>query len=108
MTLKIAKIPVCALLDSGSTHSFVNPAVLQGASFKLTQTAPMILKVANGARMVTDTQCEALQFSIQGYQFDKDVRVLDVSGDDMILGLDWLTSLGPMKIDWGKHRVCTW
>jgi hypothetical protein len=28
--------------------------------------------------------------------------VLDVQGYDMILGIDWLTNLGPMKIDWGR------
>jgi hypothetical protein len=34
-----------------------------------------------------------------------DRRVLDVQGYDMILGLDWLTSLGPMKIDWGNGCI---
>ncbi|KAJ1703813.1 hypothetical protein LUZ63_003592 [Rhynchospora breviuscula] len=102
---QIGTIPVCALLDSGSTHSFVNPNVLQELECNLIQTAPMVVTVANGARMVTDLQCEALQFSIQGHTFEKDVRVLDVTGYDMILGLDWLTSLGPMQVDWGAGRI---
>ncbi|KAJ3687882.1 hypothetical protein LUZ61_017046 [Rhynchospora tenuis] len=102
---KIGNVPVCALLDSGSTHSFVNPNVFQEVECNLIQTAPMVVTVANGARMVTDLQCEALQFSIQGHTFEKDVRVLDVTGYDMILGLDWLTSLGPMQVDWGAGRI---
>ncbi|KAJ3687260.1 hypothetical protein LUZ61_016424 [Rhynchospora tenuis] len=102
---QIGNVPVCALLDSGSTHSFVNPNVLQEVECNLIQTAPMVVTVANGARMVTDLQCEALQFSIQGHTFEKDVRVLDVTGYDMILGLDWLTSLGPMQVDWGAGKI---
>ncbi|KAJ4814811.1 polyprotein [Rhynchospora pubera] len=102
---EIGSTPVCALLDSGSTHSFVHPDVLQGVQPKLIQTAPMIVTVANGAKMVTDLQCEALQFSLQGHTFERDVRVLDVQGYDMILGIDWLTSLGPMTVDWGAGQL---
>jgi Retroviral aspartyl protease len=99
---EINQIPICAVLDSGNTHSFVHLSVLQENKIKLTQTIPMVVTIANGARMVTDLQCEALSFSIQGHTFTKDVRVLDVQGYDMILDIDWLIKLAPMKIDWGK------
>jgi Retroviral aspartyl protease len=102
---EIEQIPVCALLDSRSTHSFVNPTVLQGKKVRVVQTISMVVTVANGARMITDLQCEALQFQLQGHEFERDIRVLDVRGYDMILGLDWLTSLDPMKIDWGKGSL---
>jgi Retroviral aspartyl protease/Reverse transcriptase (RNA-dependent DNA polymerase) len=102
---EIDKVLVCALLDSGSTHSFVNPSVLNKKGFKLVQTTPMVVTVANKAKMVTDLQCEGLNFKIQGHEFKKDVRVLDVQGYDMILGIDWLTQIGPMRIDWGKESI---
>ncbi|KAJ3687784.1 hypothetical protein LUZ61_016948 [Rhynchospora tenuis] len=102
---EIGNLPVCALLDSGSTHSFVHPSVIQEVQPKLIQTVPMIVTVANGAKMVTDLQCEALQFCIQGHPFERDMRVLDVQGYDMILGIDWLISLGPMNIDWGVGSI---
>jgi Retroviral aspartyl protease len=75
---EIRKLPIYALLDSGSTHSFVNPTVIKGNEHHLTHTIPMIVIVANRARMVTDQQCKALQFSIQGHNFEKDMRVLDI------------------------------
>ncbi|KAJ4807434.1 polyprotein [Rhynchospora pubera] len=55
--------------------------------------------------MVTDTRCKSLQFSIEGHDFVKDVRLLSIPGYDMILGLDWLMELGPMNVDWGKGRL---
>ncbi|KAJ1700970.1 hypothetical protein LUZ63_000749 [Rhynchospora breviuscula] len=96
---QIGIVPVCALLDGGSTHSFVNPNVLLlGGRVQPDTDCTHGGTVAIGARMVTDLQCEDLQFSIQGHTFDKDVRVLDVTSYDMILGLDWLTSLEPTAL----------
>ncbi|KAJ3684022.1 hypothetical protein LUZ61_013186 [Rhynchospora tenuis] len=74
----IAKIPICALLDSGSTHSFVNPEVIKGLNIPITKTNPMIVRVANGERMVTDTSCQSLKFSLQGYEFEKEEVKLKV------------------------------
>ncbi|KAJ4807897.1 polyprotein [Rhynchospora pubera] len=98
----VGSIPICALIDSGSTHSFVNSTVLQGQQFPITKSTPMTVVVANGHKMVTETSCNALKFSIQGNEFKKDMRILDVKGYDLILGFDWLTELGPMLIDWKK------
>ncbi|KAJ4810364.1 polyprotein [Rhynchospora pubera] len=96
---------VDALVDSGSTHSFVNPEVLHSQSFLVSKNTPMAVMVANGNKMVTDLECKALKFSIQGHEFQKDMRVLDVKGYDLILGLDWLTEMGPMMVDWGTGSI---
>jgi Retroviral aspartyl protease len=95
----IGTIPVFALIDSGSTQSFVNPAVLHTQKHSVISTNSMIVMVSNGERMVTDSKCEVLQFFIQGIEFHHDMRILPVKGYDVILGLDWLSKLGPMRID---------
>jgi Retroviral aspartyl protease len=46
---EINQMSICALLDSGSTHSFVNPTVLKEQELKVVQIAPMIVTVANVA-----------------------------------------------------------
>jgi Retroviral aspartyl protease len=97
---QIGRQPVFALIDSGSTHSFVNPQVLHSESHKIAQTNPMVVMVENGSKMVTDSTCQSLQFNIQGYEFCHDLRLLPVQGYDVIFGLDWLAKLGPMHIDW--------
>ncbi|KAJ4755941.1 polyprotein [Rhynchospora pubera] len=98
----VGSTPVCALVDSGSTHSFVNPDVVHSKSFKIAKTAPMAVVVANGNKMLTDAECKGLKFSIQGKEFIKDMRLLNIKGYDIILGLDWLTERGPMLVDWKK------
>ena len=80
-------------------------AVIANLNLPVVKTSPMVVMVANGAKMVTDTKCEALQFSLQGEEFTKGVRFLEVQGCDMILGIDWLVSLGPMMVDWGRRKL---
>jgi Retroviral aspartyl protease len=96
----IGTTPITTLIDSGSTHSFVNPAVLKEQNCQLVDTHPMIVMVANGDRMVTDSKCQSLSFCIQGTEFSGDLRLLPVQGYDVILGLDWLGQWGDMKINW--------
>jgi Retroviral aspartyl protease len=96
---QIGTVPVFTLIDSGSTHSFVNPSVLQDGIHHIVTTNPMIVMAANGDRMVTDSKCSALRFLIQGHKFEHDLRVLPVTDYDVILDLGWLAKFGPMRVD---------
>lgn len=51
---------------------------------------PHDLMVVNYERMVIDSKCDALMFSIQGHEFMSDLRLLQIQGYDVILGLDRL------------------
>jgi Retroviral aspartyl protease len=62
--------------------------VLQGVEHQIKETHHLIVIVANGARMVTDSKCTSLQFHLQGHEFQGDFRLLQIKGYDMILGLD--------------------
>jgi Reverse transcriptase (RNA-dependent DNA polymerase)/Retroviral aspartyl protease/Retrotransposon gag protein len=102
---KVGGREVCALIDSGSTSSFVNPSVLQGVNCKLIDTTPLIVMLATGEKKVTDSKCTGLRFSLQEHEFCDDFRVLDIKGYDIILGIDWLTQYRPMEIDWLEKWV---
>jgi Retroviral aspartyl protease len=102
---QIGQKTVCALLDSGSTHSFVDPLVLRDQNITIEETHPLIVMVANGARMVTDSKCPALQFSLQGHDFSGDFRLLQIQGYDLILRLDWLSKFEPMLIGWNQKWI---
>ncbi|KAJ4754640.1 polyprotein [Rhynchospora pubera] len=101
----IGQIPICVLLDSGSSHSFVNPAVIQCLPHKLTKIPPLKVKIANGESMTSEYLCESMLFSIQDHTFEKVLRVLDVQGYDLILGMDWLSSFGEMTINWERGDI---
>jgi hypothetical protein len=55
---------------------------------KIEETNPLIVMVANGVKMVTDSKCNTLQFQLLRYDFTGDFRLLQIQGYDLILGLD--------------------
>jgi hypothetical protein len=76
---------------------------------------PVRVKVANGG-IIAGTHCiPDCEWSCQG-QFKTMIKVLPIHCYDMILGIEWLKSHGPMNIDWeakwmevtqpaGKHQL---
>lgn len=55
--LEVKGAPITALVDSGSTHTFVDPEVIKKACFAVFKTNPMVITVANGEKMHCDTKC---------------------------------------------------
>lgn len=43
------------------------------------------------------------EWCVQGYKFHSTLKVLDLELYDMIIGMDWLTTFSPMKVDW-QHK----
>lgn len=55
---KIRDLTVIALVDSGSTHSFLDPRIIKGQDYSITPTKPMLIEVANGGKMVSNSVCK--------------------------------------------------
>jgi Retroviral aspartyl protease len=72
----VGQKPISALLDSGRTHSFVDPTVLKGIPCSISKTTPMVVLGATGRKMVTDSRCDGLKYSLQGYSFESNLRLL--------------------------------
>jgi Retroviral aspartyl protease len=96
---------IFALLDSGSTHSFIDPAVIQDQHIQVEETKPMVVMVANGQRMVTNTHYSGITFSLQGHEFSGNLRLLQIQGYDLILELDWLSQFATILVNWEDKWV---
>ncbi|KAJ1702159.1 hypothetical protein LUZ63_001938 [Rhynchospora breviuscula] len=101
----IGPTPICALIDSGSTHSFVNPHIVHQLSLPTIYTTPLSVKIADGSLLSTNQICQNLQFQLQGITFEGNLRVLEIQGYDVILGMDWLSQFGLMTVDWGQGTL---
>jgi hypothetical protein len=91
---------VVILVDSRSTHSFVSEKL-----------APMLLGVSQLPRAISvqvasdqiprsGTKIHRAEWAIQGHVFVVDLKMLPLPYYDIIVGIDWLESHNPMKIDW--------
>jgi len=53
-----------------------------------------------------DSHIPAASWSVQGYSFTTDLKLLPLSSYDMILGLDWMSHFSPMQVDWSQQWIC--
>jgi len=84
---KIDKTTVCILIDSGSTHNFLNTTLALKLQFQLTAIKPMIVQAANGEKMVCKSMCRELRWKMQGISFQTDVYIIELSNCEMLLGI---------------------
>lgn len=97
---QVGEQQVRILLDSGSSHTFISPAVAAQCSSLQQLLPPLTVQVANGQVLTCSAHVPNAVWSIQNCQFQTDLKVLPLSSYDMILGLDWLEAYSPMEIDW--------
>ena len=68
----------------------------------------MKVTVANGERMPCLNIYRVAAFSIDGETFSTDFFALPLAGYDVVLGTDWLASLGPILWDFGALTMSFW
>ena len=93
---------VLLLVDSGSCGSFINTEAVQLLGLYAVEVPAVTVKVANGAQTQVKIVVQSVEWQCQKAKFCTDFRVFDLPHYDMILGMDWLDTLGPMWIDWKK------
>ena len=84
------------LIDTGSSHSFVSAAFLDTVGIKPVPTIPRQVKLANGQVLQSDLWVPNMPWFCNGHTLHADMRVLDITAFDAILGYDWLKPLSPM------------
>jgi hypothetical protein len=111
---RLDRTTVSILIDSGSTHNFLNAEMALKLQLKLITIKPMMVQAANGDRMICKSLCKNLNWKMQGISFVADVFIIDLSNCEMVLGIQLLFLLGDilcnykhlwMSFDWQGKRV---
>jgi hypothetical protein len=97
--ITIGKVQALALVDTGSTTTFITPALAQKANCNLTPTTTEKVLVANGETLWTSFLCKDITYDIQGVPFQSDFRILNLKGYDIILGADWIYEHSPVELN---------
>ncbi|VFQ63645.1 unnamed protein product [Cuscuta campestris] len=93
---------VQVLLDSGSTHNFIHPGVAERLALVLHPVTPFRVYVGNGDSLRCSYSCPRTPLSLQGHLFEIDLYMLEVHGPDIVLGFQWLQTLGKVAHDYAK------
>lgn len=88
---------VVVLVDGGSTHNFIQQELVVQLNLPCRETPfPLRVMVGNGQQLLCTSLCETVSLTIQSTQFTVDLHVLPISGANIVLGVQWLKSLGPV------------
>lgn len=105
---KVRGVPVLVLVDSGATHNFVDHKVVQRMSWEVEDTPRMSIKLGDGFQTHTRGKCKELDLEIGDYKFSCTPHLFDLGGPDIVLGIEWLKTLGDTIANWGKHTMSFW
>ena len=92
-------VSLVILVDSGSTHNFIDAAVVSVLHVPVDESQILEVKVANGDIIKTQGLCKDVQVCVQGQIFLVQLNVLPLGGCDMVFGTQWLSTLGVIKWD---------
>ncbi|KAF7826597.1 Retrotransposable element Tf2 [Senna tora] len=78
------------------------PRPVSGASLKLQvrETSTYEVTVGDGHKVKGKGMCKKLLVEIQGVMVVQDFYLFELEGVNMILGIEWLESLGEVRVNW--------
>jgi hypothetical protein len=97
-----------ALVNSGSTHSFITESVARRIGLASEPRPGLTVGVANGDRVPCSDICSGVDMVIGGQSFLMDFYIIPLDGYDVVLGCEWLRTLGPIVWDFAKLSMTCW
>ncbi len=97
--------PVVILIDSGSTHNFVDTKLATTLGIRPILQDGIRVQVASGDEVPSPGRCTDIEVKMQGFSFRTDLFILPLACCDAILGIHWLRTLGPILWDFSALRM---
>ncbi|KAF5460502.1 hypothetical protein F2P56_020366 [Juglans regia] len=99
---KIRQSIVTILVDTESTHNFLNSKVAEKLGLNPTKKGEFYVQVVDGYKMKSEGICEGTSISVQKIEFQVDFFLLQVEGCDAIFRTQWLKKLGPITLEFNE------
>lgn len=71
----------------------------KGTGCEVQQDKQLMVAVANGTKIAITATCKQLAWYMQENEFKANMRLIPLGGCDMVLGIQWLSQLGPVLWD---------
>ena len=104
-TFLLSRLWARVLFDSGASHSFITASVVIELGLEVEALEePLYVSSPLGIRARIGMICRGCELEILGILLTVDLRVMDMSEFNVILGMDWLTTYR-VVIDCERRRV---
>lgn len=94
------------MIDCGATHNFVPEKLVKSLQLPIKETAHYGVILGSGTAIKGKGVCESLEVKLNEWEVKEDFLLLELGGVDIILGMQWLYSLGVTMVDW-KNFILT-
>nr|CAD1833601.1 unnamed protein product [Ananas comosus var. bracteatus] len=93
------------LIDTRSTHSFIDFQVAKEVEANMSATTPLIVTMANGHKVISKHKCANFKWTMQGNTYQSELRVIRLDSSSIILGIDWLKTCGQVTFGYNDNSV---
>lgn len=92
--VSVGATSLIALLDTGSTHSFIGEEAAHRTILPIQPRPRLTATVANGERVSCLGVLRGTPLLIDDFRSTVDLFVMPLAGYDIVLGTDWMATLG--------------
>ena len=96
---------VTVLVDTGSTHNFLDIRVARKLKLFVHPVPDMRVMVADGKKIKKVEKCHKVKLQIQDFNLESELYTLPLGGVDIVLGVQWLQTLGTYSANHQKHFI---
>ncbi|MCH85044.1 Ty3/gypsy retrotransposon protein, partial [Trifolium medium] len=101
-------VELLILVDSGATHNFVSQRLVHQMDWPIDITPQMQVKLGNGVQIATQGVCKGLEVYIGDFKLSPNLHLFELGGIDVVLGIEWLKTLGNTVINWKQQVMSFW
>lgn len=94
---------VVVMIDSGATHNFISPSAVEKNKLRVTHNANLEVLLGTGISVQGIGVCKDVNIILPTMSFEADFIVLELGNADIILGVQWLRTLGSCMVDWERN-----
>ncbi|KAI9161195.1 hypothetical protein LWI28_015354 [Acer negundo] len=99
---------ILVLVDSGSTHNFISSQAAQQVNLRPNSNRKLEVIVGSGEKLVSPGKCSEVHFKLQKIPFSTVFFYITFKGYDVMLGTQWLQTLGTIQWDFEKLLMTFW
>jgi hypothetical protein len=91
---------VSVLIDGGASHNFIDSALVKRRHIPTVEFEGFRVEVAGGNTMPCDRYIPGLSLTLGRHDLAQDFYVMDLPDTNVILGVQWLSTLGPITTNY--------
>lgn len=98
---------VSVLVDTGSSHNIIQPRIGSFLNLPTHDLPSFSVMVGNGAKLQCASYCSDVPLVANDHTFAVSLCVIPIQGADVVLGDQWLQTLGPFVSDYTVLAMAT-